>query len=52
LAGLPIVAIRLAEMKHRVIPTGPADFWLALEGVISAPILALLGLTLIRNGPL
>jgi hypothetical protein len=51
LAGLPIVAIRLAEVKHWLVPAGPADFWLALEAVISAPILALLGLTLIRKGP-
>jgi hypothetical protein len=51
LAGLPIVAIRLAEVKHWVVPAGPADFWLALEAVIGAPILALLGLTLIRKGP-
>jgi hypothetical protein len=51
LAGLPIVAIRLAEVKHWVVPAGPADFWLALEAVISAPILALLGLTLMRKGP-
>jgi hypothetical protein len=51
LAGLPIVAIRLAEVKHWVIPAGPVDFWLGLEAVISAPILALLGLTLIRKGP-
>jgi hypothetical protein len=50
-AGLPIIAIRLAEAKKWVIPAGPADFWLALEAVISAPILALLGLTLIRKGP-
>jgi hypothetical protein len=51
LAGLLIVAIRLAEMKHWIVPAGPADFWLALEAVISAPISGLLGLTLIRKGP-
>jgi hypothetical protein len=50
-AGLPIIAIRLAEVRLWVAAAGPADFWLALEAVIRAPVLALLGLTLIRKGP-
>ena len=51
LAGLPMIAIRVGELKHWVTPAGPPDFWLALEAVISSPVLALLGLTLIRKGP-
>ena len=50
-ANLPIIAVRLEEVRRWVAPAGPADFWLALETVISAPVLALLGLTLIRKGP-
>lgn len=46
-ASLPIIAIRLAEVRRWVAPAGPADFWLALEAVISAPVLALLGFTLV-----
>src|SRR5215471_7668142 len=37
-ANLPIIAIRLAELRRWVAPAGPADFWLALEAVISAAV--------------
>ena len=42
-ASLPIISIRLADIRRWVAPAGPADFWPALEAVISAPVLALLG---------
>jgi hypothetical protein len=51
LSSLPIIAVRLGEVKRWFTPAGSADFWLALEAVISAPVFALLGLTLIRKGP-
>ena len=37
-ASLPIITIRLAEVRRWVAPAGPADFWLALEAVISAAV--------------
>ena len=37
-ANLPIIAIRLAELRRWVAPAGPADFWLALEAVITAAV--------------
>ena len=40
LSGLPIMVIRVGEVRHRVTPAGPVDFWLALEAVISSPVLA------------
>ena len=46
-ASLPIIAIRLADVRRWVAPAGPADFWLRLEAVISTPVLALLGFTLV-----
>src|SRR5271166_6478606 len=51
LSPLPIIAVRLGEVRHSLTHAGSADFWLALEAVISAPVFALLGLTLIRKGP-